>query len=36
MLTTGQEYLLRHGDELKLGVLRLKVTFVTDVAASTT
>ncbi len=27
-LSTGQEYLLRDGDELKLGVLRLKVTFV--------
>ena len=35
-LTTGQEYLLRDGDELKLGVLRLKVTFVAAPASSTT
>jgi pSer/pThr/pTyr-binding forkhead associated (FHA) protein len=35
-LTTGQEYLLRDGDELKLGVLRLKVTFVAAPAASAT
>jgi pSer/pThr/pTyr-binding forkhead associated (FHA) protein len=33
-LTIGQEYLLRDGDELKLGVLRLKVTFVAVSAAS--
>jgi len=35
-LTTGQEQLLRSGDELRLGVLRLRLTFVAASAASTT
>jgi pSer/pThr/pTyr-binding forkhead associated (FHA) protein len=36
MLSAGQEQLLRDGDELRLGVLRLRVTFVSAPAASTT
>ena len=35
-LTAGQEQLLRDGDELRLGVLRLRVTFVTRAAGSGT
>ncbi len=35
-LIAGQEQLLRDGDELRLGVLRLRVTFVTRAASSGT